>query len=225
MFDLGLLIQEIEGAGPLIPVWFYLFSAIAYGLAALISLFISYFSYKLYRASNIKNHKFLSIAFAALGIAYLVLIFTSMYTYFYHPYLRGYYNLGDVNRTGYGFYYVAALTSYVLLFFMQLPEGKKIFPVLFVPIWYVDLTEFHAVAIFLLGFVAIKSFLNYLKLKSANSFLVFFAFLMMTVFHLFLMLIPFNAVLYLAAHSFLLIGFGSLLLTLIRVNRSGGKKK
>jgi len=233
MFDIGVLVQQVEGAAPLIPVWFYLFSSLAYGLAALISLFVSYFSFKLYKTSNIKSHRNLSLVFASLFVAYSILTFTSMYTYFYHPYLRNVYipllskylSLGEVNTTGYGLFYLASLTAYALLFLMHLPEKKRILPVLFVPIWYVDLNEFHAIAIILLGYVAIKTFANFLKVRSLNSFLVFFSFLMLTSFHLFLILISFNALWYLAAHSFLLIGFSSLLFTLIRVNRSGRKKK
>lgn len=205
---------------PLIPVWFYSYSAIVYLLSAIIGFLVSYFSFRLYRMSSVKLNLILSLAFLALGFAFLSLTITSLYTYFYLPHFKQFQNLGLVNRAGFNFYYIASLIGYLLILMIYLPKKvKEKFFILYVPLWYTDLTSFHMISILFLSYVVVRNIVNFVKRVDLNSFLVMFAFISMIVFHILLLQISFSITLYLLAHSFLTIGFGALLFMLIRVSR------
>lgn len=225
MFDISVIIPQIEGFVPLVPVWFYLISTVAYALALVICFLVSYFAFRIYRTSKIKQYMFLSAAFSILGFAYTVLAFSSTFTYFYLD-LRNLFSLTEVNSNSFEIYYLASLVAYLFLAITFLPKKfKKRFHIMFVPLWYVNLQTFHISSLFILGFVFLRTVLNLQKTRSLDSFLVSFAFLMMLVYHASLLLLPFDITHYLLAHVLLASGFVSLLIMLIRVSRSGRKKK
>lgn len=203
---------------PLIPIWFYSYSAVVYFLSAIISFVVSLFAYKLYRKSSIKSNLFLLFSFLAIGLAFSALTFTSIYTYFYKPYFETFHNLTSINNNGFNFYYVASIMAYLLFLVTYLPKKlKKKFLVLYVPLWYIRFTNFHIVSIFLLAYVVIRNIANFSKKRNMNSFLVMFAFIAILAFHLLQLLIPFDVELYLFANVVLTIGFASFLTMLIRV--------
>lgn len=205
--------------GPLIPVWFYSFSATAYFIAALISFLVSYFAYRNYRISSSKSHLLLSLSFLALGLAFSILTSTSLYTYFYQPYLKTEGSLVDFNTNGFNLYYLFSLAAYLALVMMYLPKMKKQFSILFVPLWYINFASFHVTSLLLVGYVVLRAAMNFFKQKNLNSLLVLFSFSSIEIFHLLLYLTGFDVTLYLAAHGLLAVGFASLLFVLIRVSR------
>jgi hypothetical protein len=217
------------GEPALIPVWFYSYSAIVYGISALISLIISYFAFRLYRMSSVKVNLILFLSFLGLGLAFLSLTVASIYTYFYAPHLKTAISTGlnVLNKDCYNFYYLISLISYFLLLMVYIPgKIKNKFPLLYIPLWYTNLTSFHIAASALVGIIFVINLLNYLRKKSLNSFLVMFAFLTIMIFHLSSLFVPpFGMTFYLAAHTFLIIGFGSLLFMLIRVGKNERGKK
>jgi len=203
----------------LIPVWFYGYGAVAYGIVAAISFLISLFSFKLYRKSSLKTNLVLSLSFLSLGIAFACLLVSSLYTYFYIPYFQDDVGLGFFNHSAFNFYYLASLISYILFSMMYLPgKIKNKFFAFYVPLWYIDWTNFHILSIFIIGYVLLMNFMNCYKKRNFNSYLVTFAFFTIEIFHLLLLFIPFDVSLYLAAHALLSVGFGSLLIMLIRVS-------
>ena len=217
--------SEIE---TLIPIWFYIFSGVAYFAAAAISLAVCYFAFRIYRTSRQKKIMFLSIVFLLLGIAFVSLTISSVYTYFYQPYLRD--SLGisltAFNKSAFSFYYVLSLLSYVTLFITYFPdEVRKKFYVLYVPLWFSGADGFHIVSILLLAFVVYRALSNFYKSRSTNSFLVLLAFSLMAVFHVTMLMLPFDLTYFLVSHALLAVGFLSLLVMLIRVNRSGKRRK
>jgi hypothetical protein len=210
----------------LVPVWFYSFSAVAYAISALISLLITYFSFKSYRSTNKNLYLVLGISFLILTAAYSALTFTSIYTYFYQDFFRGFLSLNLVNNRGFNIYYILSLVAYFLLDILYLPKKfKKGFRILFVPLWYVDLSSFHIISLALLSFVVLRTAMNFSKLKTLNSFLVFFCFSMIALSHVSMIVLTFDLMSYLLAHAVLAIGFLSILIMLIRVNYNGRKKK
>jgi len=210
----------IEAISPqLIPVWFYMYGGVAYGIVAAISFLISFFSFKLYKTSSLKTNLILSLSFLSLGVAFSSLLAASLYTYFYIPYFQDDVNLGFLNRNAFNLYYLTSLISYVLFSTMYLPgKIKNKFFAFYVPLWYIDWTNFHILSIFIMGYVLLMNFMNCYKKRNFNSYLVTFAFFTIEVFHLLLLFIPFDVSLYLAAHALLSVGFGSLLIMLIRVS-------
>ena len=205
---------------PLIPVWFYAYSAVVYSLSAVISLLISFFSFRLYRTSSIRMNLPILFGFLLLGLAFSSLTFSSLYTYFYKPYFEGYHNLRMVNKICFNFYYVVSLIAYLSLSLIYIPIkfSKRLF-ILYIPLWYIKLTEFNIASIIILGYVTINSMINFSKKVNLNSFLVMLAFIGMTSFHSLLLLSSFDIELYLIAHLVLSMGFVSFLTMLIRVSR------
>jgi len=208
----------------LIPIWFYLYSVIAYGAVSLISFLISFFAFKLYKASSLASNKVISISFLALGIAFLFLTATSACTYFYEPYLKPLVVLSAVNYFGYNIYYLASLVAYVVLGVSHFPKKikNKLF-MFYLPLWYINSTAFHAISIVVLLYIVAVNIFSLLKKSSKkisrlNSCLVTVCFISMLAFHSLLLLTEFNVNLYLAALAILAVGFGSLLTMFIRVN-------
>ena len=220
----------------LIPVWFYGYSAIVYAISALISVFVMYFSYKFFRVSKTKSSMILLFSFLFLTMAFSSLTFTSLYTYLYKPYFKENFNIGSlslVNSAGFYFYYVTSVVAYFSMLMMYLPGDlgkifgkafKKGLAVLYVPLWYLDLVDFHVASILIMVYVSIKTMTNFYKRRNVDNFLVMFSFLSIVSFHTCLLFVPFDPTIYLAANSLLIMGFTSLLLMLIRVSRSDKKK-
>jgi hypothetical protein len=229
MADITVGIIVGEGLVTLIPVWFYLFSSLAYCAAAVISALISYFSWKIYRKKRMKSNLLLSLGFAGLAVSFAILTFTSLFTYLYIPYLRGFLSLNRVNVNGFNLYYIISVISYILLNLVYLPkkfvQKIKIFPVLFVPIYYMSSSAFHIVSIILVAIIAARTIFNFARSKSLNASLVMICFLAMVTHHILIYNLPFDIAFYLLAHVVLAAGFLSLLTMLIRVNMYGRKKK
>jgi len=224
MADIGLITIAGSPLEVLIPVWFYIFSGLAYFTSAAVSLAVSYYALRIYRTSKSKKFAMLSVVFAVLGVAYLALTLSSVYTYYYQSYFREELgiSLNVFNRQAFNFYYITSLISYVLLFATYFPKDTaKRLHVLYVPLWFSSLADFHLASLFLLVFVITRAAHNFYKYRSANTMLVLAAFALMAVFHVATLLLPFDLTLYILSHALLAAGFASLLMMLIRVNRSG----
>jgi len=216
----------------LIPVWFYSYSAVVYAASALISLLVTFFSYKFFKMGKDKKTVALMFSFLFLTFAFSALAFTSLYTYLYKPYFKLNLNLGDlslVNSFGFNLYYISSIVAYVSILAMYLPKdlekiiGKKML-VLYVPLWYLNFTSFHVTSILILAYVAAKNVANFFSNRNLDNFLVMFAFVSVVSFHACLLFASFDPTIYLAANSLLAVGFASLLTMLIRVSGSDGKK-
>jgi hypothetical protein len=215
VFSIESLFQQLP-LTTLVPSWFYIFSGIIYLLVGIIGFAISYFSFKLYRTTSSKSHLTLSLAFLLIGIAFTSLFGASIFTYSNSESLTP--SIFDTSSDVVDAYYLFSLIAYVLLVMVNLPKKEKLYPA-FIPLWFTDSLEFHATSLLLILYVAARSVLNFFKVKTQDAFLVMLSFLMISLFHVFLLLIPFGIELYLVAHSFLIIGFLSLLFMLIRVTR------
>jgi hypothetical protein len=216
---MNMAIETVVSQPTIIPVYFYLYSSLACAAVAFISFLISYFSFKIYRKSSIKQNLILSLGFLALGIAFTSLTLAGFYTYYYKPYFEDYGNLERINYFAYNSYYILSLISYIMFVAMYLP--KKIinkFFVLYLPLWYIDNFSFHLFSILLVGYVLCANLINCYKKRNLNSLLVTVAFLAIEVFHISLLLISFDVSMYLAAYTLLAVGFSSLLNMLIRVS-------
>jgi len=228
MVDISVAIGGGSALEVLIPVWFYIFSGLAYFASSAISFAVSYFAFRIYKTSNSKKFLALGIIFLVLGISFFALTLSSIYTYLYVPYFRETARIpvGIFNTNAFNFYYITSLISYLLLFITYFPkEAKKKLYVLYVPLWFISSADFHTASLFLLAFVVSRAAYNFYKTRSTNTLLVLLAFSLMAVFHIFIFLLPFDLTLYLLSHALLAAGFVSLLVMLIRVNRSGRSRK
>jgi hypothetical protein len=204
----------------LIPIWFYLITSVIYSSSAIIGFLVSYFAFRAYRMTKNKVHLFLFLGFLILSLGFAILSATSIYIYTtLEIYKSSSVSLNLLNYQGFRSYYILSSIGYVLLTLMYLPKKvmNKLF-ILYVPIWYASSFNFHLLSIILLLYVMIQSIINSIKKKNLNSYLVTFAFICLLVFHSLLLLTPFSQSMYVNANIFLIIGFLSLLIMLIRVN-------
>jgi len=214
-FDLTPILQQSQ-VFSLIPEWFYLYSGLVYLLSLAISFLVSYFSFRLYRISSSRKQSLLAVAFLLIGIGFTFLSAASFYTYENSKSLDQ--SAFDLNNNAYSMYYVLTLAAYLFIVMINLPKkDEKLF--LIVPLWFINSSQFHLTALLFLIYISARSVFNFFKVKTEDAFLVMFAFLMITLFHVFLLLMPFGIELYLVAHTFLIVGFLSLLAMLIRVTR------
>jgi len=207
----------------LIPLMFYWVVSAVYLAVAAIGFLVTFFAFRVYRIISEKSVRNLSISFFILSIGFLVLTAISIFTYIQIQYNNSYSGIVVYNYYGFSIYYWLSLAAYLLLAFTYLPKGKKksrrLIPVLFVPLWYVDYTQFHLVSLVLIGFVIFRSLQNSLKRKNLDSYLVTFAFTCLAAFHVLILLTTFTPFMYVVANCFLIIGFISLLAMLVRVSR------
>lgn len=222
----------------LIPVWFYSYSAAIYAASALVSLLIVFFSYRFFRMSKSKTAFLLMFSFLFLTAAFAALAFSSAYAYLYRPFFQANLDLGSlglVNSLCFSVYYIAAVVAYLSLALMYLPKDASDFYkklskstggmfVLYLPLWYLDISDFHVLSIVLLAYTMLKNLFNFYKKRVLDNFLVMFAFLAMVSFHALLLFVPFDPTIYLAANGLLAAGFASLLAMLIRVSGSDGRR-
>lgn len=205
----------------LIPIWFYGISSLIYFASFLIGISISYFAWRLYRVGSNKQHRNLSWAFLILSSGLFILGFSSLFNYFYIPYFRDLgVSLNRVTDLGFASYYFASFISYILFLLVYFPRKIKARNyIVFVPLKYASFELFHVISIIIMSFVSLQVLKNYNVGRNFNSLLVAVAFILIGIFHLTLLLIPFSPTLYLAANSFLALGFLSFLIMLIRVRR------
>lgn len=203
-----------------VPIRFLGYDSVLYIISALIGFLVSYYAYKIWNVTSKKSHLYFYLSFVLLSMGLSVLSAVSVYTYVNYQ-ESGQLNLFDqivyVDDFGFWIYYGASLLGYILLILAYLPE-RKMFPIM-LPVWFKGFPYFHLSSFFLLSFVIFKGVTNFISKKNMDSFLVMFAFAAIGLFHILLFLSSFSKLVYVIAHISLILGFSSLLLMLVRVNR------
>lgn len=229
----------------IIPLWFYQFGSVMYMVAAAIGLLLCYFSLRLYRYTGKREHMLLLAAFALITAGFVSIaasntdslmdfkecnpnctigselpdfasIILGNYVY-YATSLVGYFLLayvysGETKRRGRSF----------LAFLPMLPMGALSFGRDFFVLYPFETNlfhPFHIASVLLLAYIAYRAYTNYARDRSQPSMLVLAGFVFIMAYHALMFSTPFNPVLFAVAHLSLLIGFGSLLYMLVRVNR------
>ncbi len=214
-------------ANLLIPYSFLGFDALIYLLSAAIGLVVAYYAFRVYSFTENKSHAYLHMGFVALGLGFLILSIATSYAFInlkvfcqqpqecYANMLDPAFDLWDM---GYWIYYIASIIGYGFFALMYLPRlRKKLFFIL--PVWYVAFPYFHLLSFFIISYVVFRSLVGYLNSRTANSLLVFTAFLFIGIFHLLSLLNIFGKAVYVIAHIILLLGFLSLLAVLLKINK------
>ena len=200
----------------LVPVWFYAYSAVAYGIAAIVSLLVGYFAYQIFKRSGVKPGLIMAVSFFLLTIGFAALTLSSIINYVSGSAMEVFENLGRINNLAFFAYYILSAVSYSILLLMYLPKKFR-FHVLYVPLWYLSSDLFHILSLGLVGAIFAINLIGYLKKKNGDKGLVLLAFAFIAVYHFVLFALPFNVTLYLIAHLILVLGFLSLFFMLVRV--------
>ncbi len=226
----------------IVPLWFWEFSSTIYFIAMVIGIFLSYFSFKLYNFTSKKQHLLLHIAFIFIAASFLAIFVGNLESYYnfqsscnpnciinpndptYFWIRFGNYGYYSTSLIGYAFLALSYWYSEKKnLRFALLPAVGAIVqsPTIYVLFPFVNtyFNIFHILSILFVSYIVLYTLKNYRKTKSFNSLLVLSGFVAIDFYHLLMYLIPFYAETFALAHFALLIGFGSLLFMLIRVNR------
>ena len=233
----------------LIPIWFFEFSFAMHFIATLIGIMLSYFSFRLFRYTQRRTHLLLTLAFIFITIGFAVIAVSNIDSLFHFENCEAgctIYSLNPVfNWIIYGnyAYYITSLASYFLfaLSYFEICKtktGKKkkiastflqvisttflfnpqpqsvLFP--FEPAFF---QPFHAISAIILFAIVLQTYSIYRKNKLRLSLLVVLAFVAILFYHILMFAIPFSPMFFALAHISLLLGFGSLLFMLIKVNK------
>ena len=185
---------------------------------ALITIFISYISYKLYRTFNQAQTKFMTMAFFFISASYGLQAFFNLLVLLgiqHDLYVMfGIHPLSVVNEQG---LYVHALFLTIGLVFLMYNAFKtknqslllylvsSSFLVIFLSrntlVGFLTLTALY------LGFLSYSYYLNYLKNRKKCAFCIALAFLFLFLGHIILLLIKLSVVFYILAHIVNFIGY------------------
>jgi hypothetical protein len=204
----------------LIPTRFYGVDSVMYFASALIGLLISYYSFKLFKITSKRHHFYLYTGFTILSIGFLTLAMTTAYVYlgYYTQHqFTGFDDILYVDDFGYWIYYFASFFAYAMFVLMYLSEDLGL-PIM-IPAWYKGFPYFHIVSFFMLAYVVFKNATNYAIKRSKNSLLVTLGFGFISGYHILMFFTSFSKVVYVLAHIMLFLGFGSMLMMLLRVTR------
>ncbi len=204
-----------------IPARIYGFDSAIYVAAAIIGFLVSYYAFRLYNVTNKKSHFYFYLSFTLLSMSFSVLSLVSIFNFLnfetFSP-ISLFDQIVYVDDFGFWIYYAASLVAYILLALAYLPEKAKFFPIA-LPLWYKGFPYFQVASIFMLSYVIFRSAVNYKESRSTNSALVLLSFLSLGLYHLLSFMAFFSKFAYVAAHLFLILGFGSLLTMLLRVSK------
>jgi len=218
------------------PKWFFGIDIIFEIVSIFIALLISFYGYKIYKLSKIKEHKYFSISFFLIVLSFVFKILTNFDIYYsvLKPIQIGskivlfnyLYSSGILHLTGLFISRLLMIAAFFVLFLLTERKYPRkdiylmgyllfisvIFSVLFYYIFHMTL----AVIVF---FICLNSYENYKKIRKSSKFIVFLAFLLILVSQLAFSLIFFEIESYVIGETLMLIGFFVLLYNYLTVSR------
>ncbi len=212
------------------PIWFMGIDSVFEILAALISLLVGAYSFRIYRSTGKKQFKYLFVAFALIFLSFISRSVTDIMAYSLFlesmPMITRIMNVQYVYLAGIYVYQLLMMGAYMTLVALSLKiRNKRVFSllVLFILISSVaglyNYSIFHMVSSVLLFYVVFHFYENYRKRKSCNSLAVFLAFLMILVSQVTFIFIT-NMMFYVVGHFLQFAGYLLLLINIILVRRS-----
>jgi hypothetical protein len=220
------------------PRWFYGVDAIFESIAIITTALLSLYAYKLYKFTKKLNHKYFSLSFLMLSLAFLAKVITNLILYF--PELREktvsfilkkYYILQQTNlvyaagNLAYRFLMLLGLLGIfwiigksreknkllILFYFISLVSFISIFPVYVAGISVPIYYIYHITAALFLAYITYFYFENYKIKKKKAMFSIFSSFFLIFLSQLLFMFVVINLTVYVFAEFFQLVGFMILL--------------
>jgi len=202
-------------------------------LTILVSFFISFYSFRIYRLIKDKHYEWFSLAFLLLGISFIFKIFSNMtflhrfeieQSNFVFTFMSHLEYMEIINFFSFIFYKTFHLIGFLLLFLILSKNEEKNKNLLF---FYLSLIVvlfsiyfnfvFHITVVFILIYLTLYFYENHKKVENMNSFLVFISFLIILASHLFFIFSDVHGLFYLFGEVLLLIGFLCLLANQIKL--------
>ncbi|HLE07478.1 MAG TPA: hypothetical protein VI933_02540 [archaeon] len=208
----------------LIPVRFYGYDSIIYFISALIGFLITYRALKLHQFTGAPAHRNFYLSFLLLSAGMLTLSLSTGYTYakyFEDHEFIAFNGLFDVADLGYWVYFLSSLAAYVMLLGTYTGAKEK-FAIGFL-ITFNYYTYFNVILFFLISLVAFRAAANWLSKRSTDSMLVALGFVLIAAYHGLQLFTFASKIVYVLSNLALILGFLSLLVMLIRVEKYGTK--
>lgn len=186
------------------PRWFWGIDAIFESIAILATALLSFYAYKLYKFTKKSSHKYFSLSFLMLSLAFLAKVITNLFLYF--PGLRKtvdffilrYYILSNTNliyaagNLAYRFLMLLGLLGIfwiigksreknkllILLYFISAISFISIFSAITSYFIFELYPLFHITAALFLAYISYFYYSNYLKKKKDTTFRIFLSFLL-----------------------------------------------
>lgn len=186
------------------PRWFWGIDAIFESIAILATALLAFYAYKLYKFTKKSSHKYFSLSFLMLSLAFLAKVITNLFLYF--PGLRKtidffilrYYILSNTNliyaigNLAYRFLMLLGLLGIfwvigksreknkllILLYFISAISFISIFSAITSYFIFELYPLFHITAALFLAYISYFYYNNYLKKKKDTTFRIFLSFLL-----------------------------------------------
>lgn len=218
----------------LVPQWFYGYDVIFELAFAIISLIVSFMSFKIYKLTEENSTKLFGISFLFISISYFIQSFFNFAIISeLNKNVVNIFNISDVNLfnnlgvySNIIFFTVGLITLAYMTFKIKSPKTYSflvIISMLFLLIGYNNLYLFYVLASVLLIYIAIYYFSNYMKQRNYHSLLSFIAFdfLLFGQFH-FIFAIN-HQIYYVLGHFLELIAYILITINLITIIKHGKK--
>lgn len=186
------------------PRWFYGIDAVFEAIAILATAMLAFYAYKLYKFTKKLSHKYFSLSFFVLALAFLAKVITSLLLYF--PELRErtlgsiiikYYLLQQTNfiyaggNLAFRFLMLLGLLGIfwiigksrernkllILMYFISVVSVVSIFSIVTSFFVFPLYIIFHITAALFLAYIAYFYYTNYFKKKKRTTFYIFLSFL------------------------------------------------
>lgn len=220
------------------PRWFFGIDAIFESIAIITTAFLSFYAYRLYRFTRKITHKYFSLSFFLLSLAFLAKVLTNLLLYF--PNLREmsvgfildkYYLFNQTNfvfaigTTTFRFLMLAGLLGIfwiigksreknkilLLIYFIAVISAVSIFSVVALEIVIPLYPIFHTTAALLLAYISYFYYSNYFTKRKKATFYIFLSFLFLCLSQLIFNLIVLDLRIYVVAELLQLSGYFLLL--------------
>jgi len=204
------------------PSWFFGLDSIFEFISVFITIFIGYYSYKLYKLVSDKKYFYFSLAFMFIAISFIAKAVIIMLIYLRFLEFDALVDKIDAVRTikllGFVVYMTILLTAYMVLLIinMRIKDRKLISLMLLIVVLSVIISSnmyaaFFIVSAILLIYVAHSYYKNYCKCKSKSSLVVLIAFSLIAISQFSFIFYFVNPIFYVIGHVVQLGGYLTLL--------------
>lgn len=220
----------------LVPKWFFGYDVVFELIFAVITLIVSFYSYKIYKLTDEKQLKLFSISFLFISISYFIrsllnwgiLSELSAKTISMFQMI----NINFLNLSGIYINIIFFTLGLVTLVYMTLDIKSKrtYFLLLLISILFLFLSSnglilFYVLSSILLIFIAIFYFMNYTNKKSSRSLFVFIAFDFLLFGQIHFLFSVNHAIYYVIAHFLEFVAYLIILVNLASILKNGKEKR
>ena len=220
----------------LTPEWFYGYNIVLEVLFAVITFFVSFYAWKIYKISEERNIRLFSLAFTFIALSYVARALLNLIILLkLDDEICGVIKLQNIyllNLFGTYIYSILfliglLLLAYIALKIYSLQTFILLFLLVFTSLYFTPFKTFmlYLLSLVLLGFIMVYYFSNYIKNRKPTTLLVLIAMIMLSVAYVCFIFAMNNALYYFMGHILEMIAYIVILVNLLMILRFGNKEK